>query len=1136
MQCKDILSAFLLGGTVVFSAFGQHWTTSPPRFSFAAPASTYYLTNALGNLQFPDAISLAVPPGRTNSLFVVRKSGWIDVITNLMSPTATRFLDISARTFTDGECGLTGLAFHPDYGQNGGFFVFYTRTNTATAQMHNVVSRFQVDPANPWRALPQSEQMLIAARDYDSTHQAGDLHFGPDDYLYVSIGDGGGTWGASTNAQRVDRDMFSGILRLDVDGRPESLAPNPHPSALGGYWIPPDNPFIGVTSFGGQSVSPGAVRTEFWAVGFRNPFRFSFDPANGRLYVGDVGNSLIEEINRVVAGGNFGWSRFEGTNQRTSLPAGVTYLPPLYQYRHGSAGGNQEFLGDCVIGGVVYRGLKHPQLYGKYIFGDYVARHIWAMNPSGTGVVRLMTADGGPVCFFTHPGNGELLVVERGGSPGGRVSRLVRTQSGSTSLPQTLSQTGVFTDLATLATQEGILPYEINAPFWSDNAEKLRWFFLQDPESVISRDAADLWTLPTGAVWMKHFEIEMTRGNPATRKRLETRFIVKTADSVYGLTYRWRANGSDADLVPEGGADETLQILDGGVTRSQVWHYPGRSECMVCHNATGESVLGFSTRQLNRNVTVAGVPINQLTAFGNLGVFSPRHGSPASLPRLVAPTDASASLELRFRSYLDVNCSYCHQPGGLGRGNWDGRFSTPLAQAGIINGSVLNDLGIPGARVIAPGNLEASILWRRISEMDEYHMPPLATSALNLGGMELVRHYTLGAAAESGRTVWQIGTDNVPTEVPYDPAAEFSIQNGRNDPAPGLVTRIPGDPEFNAGTNPGADDDFYFAGYYPAGFNGLAQPRSVPFDEPPVAWERANTSGDRTNRVHFILNPGQATSKFRLSMEFTTGKTLIDEVVQPGFGQHDMVIRFRNGAGLVTSLYSQRLAQAGVVQVEFTAAAVRATEGANSIEIVRTGPVSAGVTGWIVYDYLRLQEVIVAPVNVWQVGIPDWKHTEFSVENGQIDAAPGTLAIDDDYYTAGTYPTGFNGLTAPLVLTQDEPWTNWERAHTQRDPINRLHFVATSGPAVFNLVWSSAGWASNGVAQSGALSHEFRIQHVGNGTTTTLFQGSMAQNTTINLPFTAANGANSIIIQRTGPAHSTTINSWLLYDSIRISK
>ncbi|MBN8247526.1 MAG: PQQ-dependent sugar dehydrogenase, partial [Verrucomicrobia bacterium] len=944
-------------------ACGQHWTTTPPRFPFTAPVSSYSLTNALGGLQFTGAVGLAVPPGQTNSLFITRKQGRIDVVTNLATPTATLFLDLTASTFTASEGGLTGLAFHPNYQQNGSFFVFYTRTNAGSGQMHNVISRFQTDPANPWRALTQSEQVLIAARDYNDTHQGGDLHFGPDGYLYVSLGDGGGSWGQFTNSQRIDLDLFGGILRLDVDGRPGSLPPNPHVSVQEGYWIPGDNPFIGATSFGGQAVSPGSVRTEFWAVGLRNPFRMSFDSVTGFLYAGDVGNNTVEEINRIVAGGNFGWNRFEGTDQKTGLPPGVTYLPPLHEYRHTSQStGNPEFLGDCVVGGIVYRGLRHPELYGKYVFGDYMTRHIWAMNPAGTGLVRLMTAGTPFVCFFNHPGTDELLVVERSGTTVGRVSKLVRTtQSGATPLPATLSQTGVFTDLATLATQEGILPYEVNAPFWSDHAEKLRWFFLQDPASAITRDAADQWTLPTGAVWVKHFEMEMTRGNPATRKRLETRFLVKTADSVYGLTYRWRADGSNADLVGDSGQSETLLILDGGVTRTQVWHYPGRSECLVCHTTTDGGALGFSTRQLNRNVTVSGVAINQLTALGNLDVFSPPHGSPASLPRLASPADATASLEFRFRSYLDVNCAYCHQPDGLGRGTWDGRLSTPLAQAGILDGGVIDDLGIFGARVIAPGNLDSSVLWHRVSALGSQHMPPLATSALNTAGIELVRHYTLFASEGPLRTLWQIGSDD-PASVPASSRhLEFSMQNGSGNAVPGEVTRVPGDPEFpaNPAINPVADDDFYFAGAYPPGFNGLTLGRSVPFDEPAGAWERGHTAGDRTNRIHFVLDPAHIGSgrAFRFTAEFASGGYSINDVIQSVFGDHDMVVRFRNGSGNSVVLRSQRISQPSTLVVEFTAAAAGATAGPNTIEIIRTGPNLSNGAHWIRYDHARIESI-----------------------------------------------------------------------------------------------------------------------------------------------------------------------------------
>jgi len=1274
MQALRILAAVGAIRFVMAWASGQHWTTTPPRFPFTAPASSYSLTNALAGLQVSGAVSLAVPPGQTNSLFITRKQGQIAVVTNLTSPTVTTFLDLTANTFTVSEGGLTGLAFHPDYQQNGSFFVFYTRTNAGSGQMHNVISRFQTDPANPWRALTQSEQVLIAARDYNDTHQGGDLHFGPDGYLYASMGDGGGSWGQFTNAQRINLDLFSGILRLDVDGRPESIAPNPHPSVVGGYWIPADNPYIGANSFGGQAVTPESVRTEFWAVGLRNPFRISFDPVTGSLYAGDVGNNTVEEVNRIVAGGNYGWHRFEGTEQRASLPAGVTYMPPLYEYRHASQStSNPEFLGDCVVGGIVYRGLRHPELYGKYVFGDYMSRHIWAMNPSGAGAVRLMTAGTPFVSFFTHPGTDEILVVERSGASVGRVSRLVRTtQSGSTPLPQTLSQTGVFTDLATLATPEGILPYEVNAPFWSDHAEKLRWFFLQDPESAIARDASDQWTFPTGAVWVKHFEMEMTRGDPATRKRLETRFLVKTADSVYGLTYRWRADGSNADLVGDAGLDETLQIQDGGVVRTQVWHYPGRSECLGCHNSTAGGVLGFSTRQLNRSVTVNGIPINQLTALGNLDVFSPPHGSPTGLPRLAAPTDSSASLEFRFRSYLDVNCAYCHLPDGLGRGNWDGRLSTPFAHAGILNGGVVDDLGIPDARVIAPGNLDASVLWQRVSALGPRHMPPLATSALNTAAIELVRHYTLWASQGSMRTVWQIGTDD-PASVPASSRhLEFSMQNGAGNPVPGQVTRMPGDPEFptHPTMNPGADDDFYFAGSYPPGFNGLTIGRSVPFDEPPIAFERGHTVGDRVNRIHFVLEPAHVGigRAFRLTAEFASGGYSINDVIQSGFGDHDMTVRLRNANGNSVLLRSAQVSGPSTLVVEFTAAASGATAGANTIEISRTGPNLPNAAHWIRYDHVRIESIaesnfaplLAQPVSqtvpemaayqsqlsatdpngaaqtltyalvsgpsglsvstsgmvqwtpteaqgpgsypvtvkvtdngspplsdsrdftlsvievngngvrtLWQIGKDDpasssqsVHYEEFSSQNGLNDLRPGLVtripgdpvyeaspsgnpAADDDFYFAGAYPPGFNGLTTALSVSNDEPPAAWERGHTEGDRTNRVHFILSSqqigSTHRFRLrgEFSSGGFNLNGVTQSGLGTHDMVIRfRNGAGVTTQVMSQTYTAPGSFSVEFHASTvsataGANSLEIVRTTPS-VTGVSSWIRYDFLRL--
>ncbi|MEN9674254.1 MAG: hypothetical protein RIS76_150, partial [Verrucomicrobiota bacterium] len=207
------------------------------------------------------------------------------------------------------------------------------------------------------------------------------------------------------------------------------------------------------------------------------------------------------------------------------------------------------------------------------------------------------------------------------------------------------------------------------------------------------------------------------------------------------------------------------------------------------------------------------------------------------------------------------------------------------------------------------------------------------------------------------RAVWQIGTDNNPAILPYRPTAEFSSENFRNDLRPGKVTRVPADPEWVSTNNPTADDDFYFQGTYPVGFNGLLTSLNVPSDEPPAAWERAHTTGDTTNRIHFILEAAQVTtqSTLQLNLELVSGGSLISGVVQPGFADHDLIVRFRNAAGATTTLFSQRISQTTNLVIPFTAFSVGAMAGANSLEIVRTGPAVAGVSYWIQHDFVRLE-------------------------------------------------------------------------------------------------------------------------------------------------------------------------------------
>lgn len=719
------------------------------RLGTIPPATNYATVRAFPALSFDQPVALVTPPGENRRLFVVEKTGLIYVIPDVTSatPTRTLFLDLSSRVTTapgntSDERGLLALAFHPNYATNGQFFVWHTVTTTTTAGsgLHDRLSRFRVSAADPNVADPTSDQPLITQRDEADNHNGGQLLFGPDGYLYLSIGDEGGANDQFQNSQRIDRDFFSGILRLDVDRRPGSLVPNPHPAVHAGmYAVPPDNPFVDVTTFNGASVIPAAVRSEFWAVGLRNPWRMSFDSATGRLWVGDVGQGAREEINLIVRGGNYGWNYREGNlaGPRAGPPAAAVFTGPIWDYPNPTQGSS-------VIGGLVYRGTRLPALVGQYLFADYVSGRIWALNPDGdkpvsADRVQLLATNSGISSFGLDPATGDVLLANLAENA---IKRLVATPANSgTALPATLSATGAFANLATLTPAAGVIAYEPNVSFWSDAATKRRWFALPDATGQFGFATDGAWTLPTGTVWVKHFDLELTRGNPATARRVETRFLVKTAAGIYGFTYRWNDGQSDATLVPEDGADQNFTVAEQGVPRTQTWHFPGRAECLTCHTAAGGFALSFNTRQLNRDYAFPGGNANVIAALASAGYLTGAPVNRSGWPALAAADDLSAPLELRARSYLDANCSPCHQPGGSALGAIDARAATPLSFANLINGKLVDDGGDPANRVMVPGDAAHSRLLQRIARRGPGQMPPLATNERDVAGETLLRQW-----------------------------------------------------------------------------------------------------------------------------------------------------------------------------------------------------------------------------------------------------------------------------------------------------------------------------------------------------------------------------------------------------------
>ena len=722
------------------------------------PVSGYTTDLPFSSLAVNQPTCIVSPPGETNRLFVLEKTGDVVVITNLAAPTRTVFMRVTNDLVTAGEAGLLGMAFHPGFATNKHFYLFYMLTNHGHSNYFDRLSRFEVDPANPNRGLIESELPLFSQEDDTAFHNAGDLHFGPDGYLYISMGDEGAP---IFNVQRIDRDLYSAILRIDVDRRATNLSPNVHPAihytaGVPNYFIPADNPFIGATSFNGAAVNPSQVRTEFWAVGFRNPWRFTIDEQTGVIYCADVGEATREEIDVVLKGGNYGWNYREGSIARPGSPgppAAFSAINPIADYGHGTAT-NQ---GNSVIGGIVYRGQRFPELHGAYVFADVASGHIWYLRSDGsTNPVPFhwLATEGGIAAFAADPRNGDILLADHIDN---RIRRLIYSTNAPANFPARLSDTGVFSSLTNLAPHPGVVPYDINVHFWSDNARKTRWFSVPDTNATLTFAREGNWSFPTGTVWVKHFDLELTNGVPSSSRRLETRLLVKNSDGVYGVTYRWGTSLTNATLVPPGGMDEAFVISEGGgILRTQVWRYPSRSECLSCHTPAGGFALGFNTAQLNRHFNYAGGSGNQIRALANAGYFSAPVSNLHTLHALAPATNAAVSLEYRVRSYLAANCQQCHQPGGGAPSSWDARIETPLSMAGIIDGVLQNPLGDASNRVVVRGDRAHSVLLRRISENGPLRMPPLGSSVLDTNAMNLLTAWIESLTNYQTYAEWQL--------------------------------------------------------------------------------------------------------------------------------------------------------------------------------------------------------------------------------------------------------------------------------------------------------------------------------------------------------------------------------------------
>jgi uncharacterized repeat protein (TIGR03806 family) len=721
------------------------WTTSRLTGS-PEPPPPYRIARAFPKLTFNKPLLLTSAPG-TDRLFVAEHSGKVYSFHNDQSVArADVFLDPAGELHSwdkgrvKGVDTVYGLAFHPQFVKNRYCYVCYTLFGTKDGEQlpdGTRVSRFTVTDTDPPRCDPGSEKILITW--LAGGHNGGDLHFGPDGCLYISTGDGSSPNppDALDTGQDIS-DLLSSILRIDVDHEDPGKA----------YAVPKDNPFV---------KTPGA-RPEVWAYGFRNPWRMSFDRATGDLWVGDVGWELWEMVYRVQAGGNYGWSVMEGPQPvRPNSRHGPTpILPPALAFPHTDAA--------SITGGVVYHGKRLKDLQGVYLCGDWVTRRLWGTRFDGDKVVwhKELAQGTERIVAFGEDHDGEVTIVNY--DDAGTLHRLVPNEAVKEyrpDFPRKLSETGLFASVKDDRPAPGVVPFDVNAAQWMDNATAERFVALPGDSAIRVYDhvipipggfySGQIF-FPKDGVLARTISLETERGNPNSRRRLETQVLHFDGTVWHGYSYRWNDEQTDATLVPAAGADRTLTVIDAqapGGKRKQTWHYPGRAECMTCHNPWSGPPLAFTLAQLNRAHDYGPVTDNQLRALYHAGMLvhakaEDDQGQTAADPPkpLADPYDPKADLDARARSYLHVNCSHCHQMGAGGTADIELRYEFPLDQTKALEvRPVQGNFGIRDAQILAPGDPYRSVLYYRMSKLGGGRMPHIGSEIVDDRGVRLIHDW-----------------------------------------------------------------------------------------------------------------------------------------------------------------------------------------------------------------------------------------------------------------------------------------------------------------------------------------------------------------------------------------------------------
>lgn len=658
------------------------------------------LEPVFGERRFRKPVQALPDPARPGFWFVVESEGRVLRVAEAAAGTPNEVvLDLRDRVLAGRQWGLQSIALAPGFPEDPHVFASYTaRSSDARLALESRVARFRLS-ADGATIDPSTEKVLLREGQTKVWHPIAGLRFGPDGMLYVGWGEGGGS---------RDRTALRGkILRIDVQG---DVGPR-------GYAIPDDNPF-----------RSGPHRPEVFATGFRNPWRFSFDPETAKLWVADVGGRSFEEVSLVASGDDHGWPSREGFSCRLRKGCERDTKRPVLVHSSSSV--------CAVIGGHVYRGRELPSLRGKYVYGDYCSRVLYAYDPAtgATSYVQQLSMDF--LVAIEVDADGELYVVEARGQtpdevrPVHRVHRVKAKAEPPESVRtarHTITALGCEGPEGPTSPPFQMIPYDIVVPAWDGGATARRFVgrgfrpLERADRAIAGRPKVFLKTLFVGDA------------------PIETQMLAVDRAGEWGAwSFAWDDEGKAAEIV----TTPTTRRLPNGTE----WRFDTALTCFRCHSAAAGRTLGTALAQLDVD--------GQLERWFDRGIVESDRGRDAYLrslrgaPPLVDPNDETATLDARARSLLHVQCAPCHRPGGEG-----GPSSMDLSRGASLARMKVCDVapraeypGLDVTALVAPGHPDGSLLYRRMSAVGSLAMPPTRTTP-NPAGAALIREWIDGLAS-----------------------------------------------------------------------------------------------------------------------------------------------------------------------------------------------------------------------------------------------------------------------------------------------------------------------------------------------------------------------------------------------------